>query len=100
MENNARNSTRALLYGKREAVLHSPDIKNILSELKNQNFDIHATLWTKKSKDSSPEEQEDYISSVPDFITNHGYVNQSTFQQLLRSSKVYIGKAAHGRTTI
>ena len=85
------NLARALLYGKRESVLHSPNVKAMLSELRNQNFDIHATLWTRATKDASEEELKDYISSVPEFITNHGYVNQSAFLRLLRSSKVYVG---------
>jgi len=89
MADNVRNTTRALLYGKREAVLHAPHVKTILTELRNLGFDIHATLWTKQTKDASQEALNDYISSVPDFITNHGYVNQSTFLQLLRSSKVW-----------
>lgn len=91
MTENVRNMSRALLYGKREAVLHAPQVKIILTELRNLNFDIHATLWTKQTKDASEDTLNDYISSVPDFITNHGYVNQSTFLQLLRSSKVYVG---------
>ena len=28
---------------------------------------------------------------MPEFITNHGYVNQSSFLQLLREAKVYVG---------
>ena len=31
------------------------------------------------------------MESVPSFIHNHGYVNQSSFLQLLRQSKVYVG---------
>ena len=92
MSENVRNSSRALLYGKRESVLHQDHVKPILNELRNQGYEIHATLWTKHTKDASPEDLKDYISSVPDFIINHGYVNQSSFLQLLRASKAMMNK--------
>ena len=58
----------------------------ILKVLREQEFEIHATLWNKQD-----DEEKDVISSIPDFITNHGYVNQSAFLELLRSAKAYVG---------
>jgi hypothetical protein len=81
-----RVANRVLLYGKRESVLHSPEAKLILKVLREQEFEIHATLWNKQE-----DEEKDVISSIPDFITNHGYVNQSAFLELLRSAKAYVG---------
>ena len=89
----SRRQNIALLYGKKEEIIHRDDAKLILNVLK-EHFEIHATLYKKPSGARQNDEdvaEENEISSVPSFIKNHGYVNQSSFLQLLRQSKVYVG---------
>ena len=81
-EKTSRNPKMALLYGKKEEIIHREEASLLLSIIRDE-FDVHATLFSK--------ENEGDISSVPTFIENHGYVNQSAFLQLLRQSKVYVG---------
>ena len=78
-----RNDTWALLYGKKEEIIHRDEAKLILQVLRD-DFNIQSTLFQKAGS-------EDEISSIPAFINNHGYVNQSTFLTVLRQSKIYVG---------